>query len=197
MRTFQHCSQKILKILTEVWVWAWKTLHLNQRNLSKSSQHSLLLVTVFPFQWSPTSVSWSSWKLELVETEGCINYKSMSKLPAQQQPHTLTLWPAGTPGSHTAAESRLTSRSCTNSILFPILRSPSWRLPMASKPESKRSPRTSPKLHRKCKTIKQSETALPGKTRPGIRDNSGRGWRNKSTMWEKLWIIKNQKDNIV
>ncbi len=90
---------------------------------------------------------------------------------------TLTLWPAGTPGSHTAAESMFTSRSCTLPILSPMLSNPSWRSLRLSMFGLMSNLRTFPKLWRNWSTMRQSENALPDNTRPGIRDNSGSGWR--------------------
>lgn len=89
---------------------------------------------------------------------------------------TLTLWPAGIPGSHTAADSMLTSRSCTLPMLSPMLSNPSWRSLRLSMCGFMSNLRTFPKLCRNCSTIRQSEKVLPGKTRPGIRDSSGSGW---------------------
>lgn len=90
-----------------------------------------------------------------------------------------TLHPVPSPGSHTAAETSFTSKSCTSPMLSPMLSKPSWRTLREGTSMATSKPRTLPKLRRNCTTMRQSENVLPSRTRPGMRGSSGKGWEVK------------------
>lgn len=91
----------------------------------------------------------------------------------------LTFCPSGNPGSQTARDSSLTSKSWTCPMLSPTLSKPSCSMPNVGTSVFKSSPKTFPKPRRNCINIKQSETACPGRMSPGIREKSGRGWTER------------------
>lgn len=105
----------------------------------------------------------------------------------------LTLCPGGKPGSQTARESSLTRRSWTWPMLSPTLSKPSCSMPRVGTSEFKSSPKTFPKPRRNCISIRQSDTARPGRMSPGIRENSGRGCREKRVKLRLLWIWNTKK----
>lgn len=90
-----------------------------------------------------------------------------------------TLYPVPSPGSHTAAETSFTSKSCTSPMLSPMLSKPSWRTLREGTSMVTSKPRTLPKLRRNCTTMRQSENVLPSRMRPGMRGSSGKGWEVK------------------
>lgn len=98
-----------------------------------------------------------------------------------------TLYPVPSPGSHTAAETSFTSKSCTSPMLSPMLSKPSWRTLREGTSTATSKPRTLPKFRRNCTTIRQSENVPPSRTRPGMRGSSGKGWKAKK---------KNVKDSV-
>lgn len=95
-----------------------------------------------------------------------------------------TLYPVPSPGSHTAAETSFTSKSCTSPMLSPMLSRPSWRTLREGTSTVTSKPRTLPKLRRNCTTMRQSENVLPSRTRPGMRGSSGKGWKVKEKKWK-------------
>lgn len=91
----------------------------------------------------------------------------------------LTFCPGGRPGSQTASDSSFTRRSWTWPMLSPTLSRPSWSMPRVGTSTFISRPKTLPKPRRNCISIRQSETARPGRMRPGILENSGRGWQDR------------------
>lgn len=86
-----------------------------------------------------------------------------------------TLYPEIRPGSHTAAERSLTSKSCTSPMLSPIFSNPFCRTLRFGTSIFTSKPKTFPKFLKNCTTMRQSENVLPERTSPGIRGNSGKG----------------------
>lgn len=101
----------------------------------------------------------------------------------------LTFCPDGNPGSQTARDSSLTKRSWTCPMLSPTLSKPSCSMPKVGTSTFKSRPKTFPKPRRNCISIKQSETARPGRISPGIRENSGRGWTKKRIKQVSLFAV--------
>lgn len=101
----------------------------------------------------------------------------------------LTFCPGGNPGSQTARDSSLTSKSWTCPMLSPTLSKPSCSMPNVGTSAFKSSPKTFPKPRRNCINIKQSETACPGRMSPGIREKSGRGWTKRVCKNRSLRLL--------
>lgn len=89
----------------------------------------------------------------------------------------LTIDPGGKPGSHTAADSRPLSRSCSWAELGFRLRSPACSMWSVGCLALRSKCSTFPKQRRNCITIRQSPKQLSGNRRPGNRDSSGRAYR--------------------
>lgn len=112
-----------------------------------------------------------------------------------------TLYPVPSPGSHTAAETSFTSKSCTSPMLSPMLSKPSWRTLREGTSTATSKPRTLPKFRRNCTTIRQSENVPPSRTRPGMRGSSGKGWKAKkknvkdSVTYFKSYFFNNSWEN--
>lgn len=100
--------------------------------------------------------------------------------------HPVTLYPGGSPGSHKAADSMRTSRSWMKVMWSPTFSSPAWSTASDGTSALMSKPRTFPKQRRNCITIRQSAKHPPGKTRPGIRDSAGRGWKREREVQIKL-----------
>lgn len=94
----------------------------------------------------------------------------------------LTFCPGGRPGSQTARDSSLTSRSWTWPMLSPTFSRPSCSIPSVGTSTFRSRPRTFPKPRRNCISIRQSDTARPGRMSPGILENSGRGCGGETNL---------------
>lgn len=90
-----------------------------------------------------------------------------------------TLCPGGRPGSHTAAETRRTSRCWSCAALGPRLSSPACSICRVGNSVLP-NPSTFPKQRKNCITIRQSAKQLPGRSSPGNLDSSGRAYKG----WE-------------
>lgn len=108
-----------------------------------------------------------------------------------------TLYPVTSPGSQTAAETSFTSKSCTSPMLSPMFSKPSWRTLREGTSTFTSKPRTLPKLRRNCTTMRQSENVLPSRTRPGMRGNSGKGWKVKKNSERFSTVFQKRTDLVL